>query len=348
MFEDTFFYQGSTHLPIEQHAAVAATRSGRQARAVVEHADAALRASRARQGAGHAGGAHPRHRDAQRRRLRRQERSVQPRGRVAKAALLLDRPVKICLTREEVFYCHRGRHPVLMHFKTGVKRDGTITGVQLETLLDGGAYGSYGVASTFYTGALQTVTYHVPAYHFQGCRVFTNKPPCGPKRGHGTPQSRFGQEVQLDKIAEALAIDPADLRLRIVEQPDTLTANYLRVGTIGLAECIRRVVARVGLAAPSSPAAARAAASASRARPTSPAPACRSTGTTCRIPACSSSSIAAAASRRSAARPKSARAPTMCWWRAWRRCWASIRSTSARSPAIPISRRSISARTRAA
>ena len=47
---------------------------------------------------------------------------------VAKAALLLDRPVKICLTREEVFYCHRGRHPVLMQFKTGVKRDGTITG----------------------------------------------------------------------------------------------------------------------------------------------------------------------------------------------------------------------------
>ena len=63
------------------------------------------------------------------------------------------------------------------------------------------------------------MTYHIPAYQFQGCRVFTNKPPCGPKRGHGTPQSRFGQEVQLDKIAEALAIDPAELRLRIVERP---------------------------------------------------------------------------------------------------------------------------------
>jgi hypothetical protein len=121
---------------------------------------------------------------------------------IARAALLLDRPVKICLTREEVFYCHRGRHPVLMTFKTGVKMDGTITGMHVKTLLDGGAYGSYGVASTFYTGALQTVTYHIPTYHFEGCRVFTNKPPCGPKRGHGTPQPRFGQEVQLDKIAE--------------------------------------------------------------------------------------------------------------------------------------------------
>jgi 4-hydroxybenzoyl-CoA reductase subunit alpha len=90
------------------------------------------------------------------------------------------------------------------------------------------------------------VTYHVPRYWFEGCRVFTNKPPCGPKRGHGTPQPRFGQEIQLDKIAERLKIDPADLRLRIVEQADTVTANYLRIGTIGLAECIRRVVAVSG------------------------------------------------------------------------------------------------------
>ncbi len=165
---------------------------------------------------------------------------------VAKAALLLDRPVKICLNREEVFYCHRGRHPVLMRFRTGVTNDGRITGLDLQTLLDGGAYGSYGVASTFYTGALQTVTYDIPRYRFRGCRVFTNKPPCGPKRGHGTPQSRFGQEVQLDKIAERLAIDPADLRLGMIAPADTLTANYLRVGTIGLAECIQRVVDRSG------------------------------------------------------------------------------------------------------
>jgi 4-hydroxybenzoyl-CoA reductase subunit alpha len=246
VFEDTFFYQGSTHLPIEQHAAVAAKDqdgklvlwSSTQTPHYVHRAlakalglpPAHVRVIATPNGGGFGGKSDPFNHEIV----------------IAKAALMLDRPVKICLTREEVFYCHRGRHPVLMHFKTGVKSDGTITGVHLRTLLDGGAYGSYGVASTFYTGALQTVTYHIPAYQFQGCRVFTNKPPCGPKRGHGTPQSRFGQEVQLDKIAEALAIDPADLRLRIVEQPDTLTANYLRVGTIGLAECVRRVTAAAG------------------------------------------------------------------------------------------------------
>jgi 4-hydroxybenzoyl-CoA reductase subunit alpha len=244
VFEDTFFYQGNTHLPIEQHAALAALDpdgklvlwSSTQTPHYVHRAlaralnlpAAHIRVVATPNGGGFGGKSDPFNHEIV----------------VAKAALMLDRPVKICLTREEVFYCHRGRHPVLMHFKTGVMRDGTITGVHLRTLLDGGAYGSYGVASTFYTGALQTVTYHIPAYHFQGCRVFTNKPPCGPKRGHGTPQSRFGQEIQLDKIAEALALDPADLRLRIAEKPETLTANYLRVGTIGLTECIRRIVER--------------------------------------------------------------------------------------------------------
>jgi 4-hydroxybenzoyl-CoA reductase subunit alpha len=242
IFEDTFFYQGSTHLPIEQHAAVAikdpegkltiwsSTQTPhylhRALAKVLQMPPAHIRVSATPNGGGFGGKSDPFNHEIV----------------VAKAALLLDRPVKICLTREEVFYCHRGRHPVLMKFKTGVKKDGTITGMHLQTLIDGGGYGSYGVASTFYTGALQTTTYHIPRYRFQGCRTFTNKPPCGPKRGHGTVQPRFGQEVQLDKIAEKLKIDPAELRLRIVESPNTVTANYLRLSTVNLSECIRRVV----------------------------------------------------------------------------------------------------------
>jgi len=162
----------------------------------------------------------------------------------AKAALVLGRPVKICLNREEVFYMHRGRHPVLMKFRTGVTKDGKLTGMHLQTLVDGGAYGSYGVASTFYTGALQTVTYELPRYQFEAARVFTNKPPCGPKRGHGTPQPRYGQEIQLDKIAERLDKDPAELRLAMLAKPNSLTANWLRIGSIGLEQCIKTVVER--------------------------------------------------------------------------------------------------------
>ncbi len=246
IFEDTFFYQGSTHLPIEQHASVAtkdpdgkltiwtSTQTPhyvhRALAKVLQMPAAHIRVIATPNGGGFGGKSDPFNHEIV----------------VAKAALLLDRPVKICLTREEVFYCHRGRHPVLMNFKTGVKKDGTITAMHLQTLIDGGAYGSYGVASTFYTGALQTTTYHVPRYRFQGCRTFTNKPPCGPKRGHGTVQPRFGQEVQLDKIAEKLQIDPADLRLRITESSNAVTANFFRLSTVNLSECIRRVVKSSG------------------------------------------------------------------------------------------------------
>ncbi|MGH8738048.1 MAG: xanthine dehydrogenase family protein molybdopterin-binding subunit, partial [Burkholderiales bacterium] len=118
--------------------------------------------------------------------------------------------------------------------------------MHLQTLLDGGAYGSHGPASTFYTGVLTPVTYELPRFKFEACRTFTNKPACGPKRGHGTPQPRFGQEVQLDKIADKLGLDPAELRLNMVTKPDSLTASWLRIGSTGLAECIRKVVEMSG------------------------------------------------------------------------------------------------------
>jgi len=242
VFEDLFFYEGNTHLPIEQHAAVAlldpdgklCLYSSTQTPHYVHRALARaleMRPHRIRvvatpNGGGFGGKSDPFNHEIV----------------VAKAAMITGRPVKICLTREEVFYCHRGRHPVTMRMKTGVKNDGSIMAMDLETLLDGGAFGSYGVASTFYTGALQTVTYHIPRYRFRGCRTFTNKPACGPKRGHGTPQPRFGQEVQLDKIAVALGKDPADLRLQQLVPAHSITANWMRVETIALRECIEKVV----------------------------------------------------------------------------------------------------------
>jgi 4-hydroxybenzoyl-CoA reductase subunit alpha len=246
VFEDTFFFQGNTHLAIEQHAAVAmkdpegkltiwsSTQTPhylhKALAKVLQMAAGHIRVIATPNGGGFGGKSDPFNHEIV----------------VAKAALILDRPVKITLTREEVFYCHRGRHPVLMKFKTGVNKDGLLTAMHLQTLIDGGAYGSYGVASTFYTGALQTTTYHIPRYKFQGCRMFTNKPPCGPKRGHGTVQPRFGQEIQIDKIAEKLNMDPAEFRLKNATKPHSLTANFMKLETVGLSECIRRVVKSSG------------------------------------------------------------------------------------------------------
>src|SRR5256884_1363688 len=240
--EDTFFYEGNTHLPMEQHAAVAyydtdekltlwsSTQTPhyvhRALTKVLEIPASHIRVIATPNGGGFGGKSDPFNHEVI----------------VSKLAMITGRPVKCTLTREEVFYCHRGRHPVLMQVKTGVRKDGAITAMHFKSFLDGGAYGSYGVASTFYTGALQTVTYEVPRYKFEGLRVFTNKPPCGPKRGHGTPQPRYALEVHLDKIAEELRLDPAEMRKSHLVKPNSITANYLRIGSMGLGACIDRVV----------------------------------------------------------------------------------------------------------
>ncbi len=126
--EDTFFYEGNTHLPMEQHAAVAhfdsdgkiTLWSSTQTPHYVHRALAkvlGLPASHIRviatpNGGGFGGKSDPFNHEVV----------------VCKLSMLTGRPVKVTLTREEVFYCHRGRHPILMKVRTGVKNDGAITG----------------------------------------------------------------------------------------------------------------------------------------------------------------------------------------------------------------------------
>src|SRR5207247_10813346 len=99
------------------------------------------------------------------------------------------------------------------------------------------AHTSHGLATTYCPGAPLTVTYRIPAYKFDGVRVYTNKPPCGPKRGHGTTQPRYGFECQLDKIAEDLGLDPLEYRKRILQPANSRTVNDLRITSMGLGEC---------------------------------------------------------------------------------------------------------------
>lgn len=240
--EDEFFFEGNSHVPMESHAVVAdynptgkvtvwsSTQTPhylhRELAKVLELPPSRIRVIVPPVGGGFGG------------------KSEAFSHEVVAPALskLAGRPVKIALSREEVFYCHRGRHPVKMWMRTGVKKDGSITAMDFKSTLDGGAYGSYGVATTYYTGALNTLPYNVPRYRFEGRRVFTNKPPCGPKRGHGTVQPRFAVECQLDKIAEALDLDPAEMRKRNSVRPNSWTVNHLRVTSCGLGEAIDRVV----------------------------------------------------------------------------------------------------------
>ena len=160
---------------------------------------------------------------------------------VAKLALITGRPVKMLWTREEVFYAHRGRHPMNMRYKTGVTKDGQITGVDAKILIDGGSYSSFGLVTTYYSGQLLTGPYDFPSYRFNSTRVFTNKPPCGPKRGHGSVQPRFAFEVQLDELAEAIAMDPIELRRKNDIGESTQTVNGQRVTSNGFGRCLDEV-----------------------------------------------------------------------------------------------------------
>ena len=160
---------------------------------------------------------------------------------VAKLALKTGRPVKILFTREEVFYAHRGRHPMKLDVTVALDADGRIAAVDNKILIDGGAYASFGMITAYYAGQLLTGPYRFGTYRFDSYRMYTNKPPCGPKRGHGSVQPRFAFEVALDEAAEKLRLDPMEVRRRnfIGEQVDTV--NGQRITSNGFLKCLELV-----------------------------------------------------------------------------------------------------------
>ncbi len=160
---------------------------------------------------------------------------------VAKLSQITGRPVKMLWTREEVFYAHRGRHPMSLDYTTSATEDGKITGVDAKILIDGGSYSSFGLVTTYYSGQLLTGPYDFPSYRYDSTRVFTNKPPCGPKRGHGSVQPRFAFECQLDEVAEQLGIDPIEIRRKNFHGEHTKTVNGQRITSSGFMECLEKV-----------------------------------------------------------------------------------------------------------
>ncbi|MBX7098180.1 MAG: molybdopterin-dependent oxidoreductase [Myxococcaceae bacterium] len=165
---------------------------------------------------------------------------------VAKLAIKTGRPVKCLFTREEVFWAHRGRHPMRMDFQVGLSAQGDIEAVDSKILIDGGAYSSFGLVTAYYSGQLLTGPYRFGTYRFDSTRVFTNKPPCGPKRGHGSVQPRFAFEVALDMAAEQLKLDPLEVRRRNFIGQNVKTVNGQQITSNGFLQCLEAVERRSG------------------------------------------------------------------------------------------------------
>ncbi len=133
---------------------------------------------------------------------------------LALAAWKLRRPVALTWSREESMLAHHKRHPMSIRCRWGARRDGQITAVEAEVLADGGAYASTSVEVTKVATLFATGCYEVPNVAVDGRVVYTNNVPCGAFRGFGAPQAQFAAECMVTRLAQALAMDPAELRRR--------------------------------------------------------------------------------------------------------------------------------------
>ena len=154
--------------------------------------------------------------------------------------------VMLSLTREENFLTHRARPQTDITLKLGMRRTGQITACACEVVQRGGAYAGYGIVTILYAGALLQGLYDIPAVKFDGYRVYTNLPPCGAMRGHGSVDVRHAFECALDRMARELGLDPFAVRRANLLPVPTRTMNGLMVNSCGLAECLDRVEAASG------------------------------------------------------------------------------------------------------
>ncbi len=167
-------------------------------------------------------------------------------GVTALLALRTGRPVKTTFSREEEMTTTRIRQPFHMKIKTGVRKDGTLLARQMEVVADKGAYCHYGPGVTGYAGGIASSLYRVPAFRYRAKIVYTNKEVGGPFRGFGAPQVNLAIDVQLDRIAEELGLDPLEIRLRNANESGETTPCGWKITSCGFEECFRKAVEATG------------------------------------------------------------------------------------------------------
>lgn len=160
-------------------------------------------------------------------------------------ALKAQRPVRVVLSREEVFYTIT-KHAAVIRMKTGVKNDGTLVARECEVHLDTGAYAEIGPRVAKKSGYTAAGPYRIPNLKIDSYSVYTNKPPAGAFRGFGVSQSAWAVESQMDIIAAALKMDPLELRLKngYDEGDKFVTEETLR--GVGLKPCLDEVAKSIG------------------------------------------------------------------------------------------------------
>jgi CO/xanthine dehydrogenase Mo-binding subunit len=139
----------------------------------------------------------------------------------------IHRPVKIIWSREESIIGHHKRHPYFIRQRWGATRDGKLVAADVNVVADGGAY-VYTSGKVLGNATLMcTGPYEIPNVHVDSYAVYTNNVPGGAFRGFGGPQAAFSAETQMNRLAEALGMDPVEIRLKNILREGSL----LSVGT---------------------------------------------------------------------------------------------------------------------
>jgi CO/xanthine dehydrogenase Mo-binding subunit len=138
----------------------------------------------------------------------------------------VNRPVKIIWSREESIFGHHKRHPFVLRAKWAADKEGHITAAEMEVIQDGGAYAYTSTKVLGNATLMCTGPYEIPNVEVDAYSVYTNHVPGGAFRGFGGPQGAFAAEAQMDKIAEALGLDPVEIRMRnILKEGSLMTVN---------------------------------------------------------------------------------------------------------------------------
>ncbi len=153
-------------------------------------------------------------------------------------AKITGRPVRLVYTREEEFLVSPTRQPVLLKLRSGCRKDGTLTFRSAETVHDNGAYTSWGATTPFVM--MQTVSslYRVPHCKYHTAAVYTNNPYSGSFRGYGNLQATFAVEAHMDRLAEAIGMDPLAFRLKNAQDPGEKTGQGMHFKSCGLKQCL--------------------------------------------------------------------------------------------------------------
>ncbi len=170
---------------------------------------------------------------------------------LALAAWKLRRPVALVWSREESMIGHHKRHPMRVRCRWGARKDGRITAVVAEVVADGGAYASTSVEVVKVATLFASGCYEVANIAVDGYAVYTNNVPSGAFRGFGAPQAQFASEVMVTRLAQALGIDPVEMRRRNIYREGSLepTQQPLPEGVSALAvleRCVEEARTRWG------------------------------------------------------------------------------------------------------